>query len=383
MKWKIPLARPNITNLDRRTVLEVLETPYLSLGPKLKEFERKIAKYVGVKYAVAVNSGTSALHLIVRALGIKGGDEVITTPFSFIASANCILFEKAKPIFVDIDEKTLNIDPDKIENKITKKTKAILAVDVFGHPADWDKLKKIAKKYKLKIIEDSAEALGAEYSLASLPQAKRRKCGSFGDAAVFAFYPNKQITTGEGGMVVTNNRSIAELCRSMRDQGRQKGGGWHFYSRLGYNYRLSDINCALGIAQMNRIKEILKKREKVANMYNEKLRDFPALEIPYIGPNIKMSWFVYVVRLNKKYSQKDRNKIIKEMSKRGIQTSNYFPCIHLQPFYRKMFGYKLGDFPIAESVSQRTIALPFYNNLKEKEIDYVVKNLKEIVTKLK
>jgi len=374
-KYKIPLAQPDITNLEKKAVLEVLKTPNLSLGPKLKEFERKIAKYVGVKYAVAVNSGTSALHLIVRALRIKDGDEVITTPFSFIASANCILYERAKPVFVDIDEKTLNIDPLKIENKITKKTKAILTVDVFGYPADWDKLKKIAKKYKLFLIEDSAEALGSEY--------RGKKCGSFGEAGIFGFYPNKQITTGEGGVVVTNNRDIAELCRSMRNQGRQERGGWHFYQRLGYNYRLSDINCVLGITQMERIKEILEKRNKVANMYNEKLRDLFALEILYTGPNIKMSWFVYVVRLNKRYLQKDRDKIIKEMSKRGIQTSNYFPCIHLQPFYRKRFGYKLGDFPVAENVSQRTIALPFYNNLKEREINYVVKNLKEIITKLK
>lgn len=373
--YKIPLSKPDITDLERKAVLGVLKTPNLSLGPKLKEFEEKIAKYAGVKYAVAVNSGTSALHLIIRALGIKDGDEVITTPFSFIASANCILYERAKPVFADIDEKTLNIDPSKIEEKITKKTKAILGVDVFGYPADWDKLKKIAKKNNLFLIEDSAEALGSEY--------KGKKCGSFGEAAIFGFYPNKQITTGEGGVVVTNNRGIAELCCSMRDQGRQKGGGWHFYQRLGYNHRLSDINCALGIAQMNRIKEIFNKREKVANMYNERLRDFSELEIPYINPNIKMSWFVYVVRLNKEYSQKDRDKIIKEMSKRGIQTSNYFPCIHLQPFYRKMFGYKSGDFPIAESISQRTIALPFYNNLKEKEIDYIVRNLEGIITKLK
>jgi len=258
-----------------------------------------------------------------------------------------------------------------------------LAVDVFGHPAEWDEILKIAKKYKLKVIEDSAEALGSEYGSVDSPQAKGKKCGSFGEAAVFGFYPNKQITTGEGGVVTTNNREIAKLCRSMRDQGREEDGGWHFYPRLGYNYRLSDINCALGVAQMERIEEILEKREKVANMYNEKLRDLSALEIPYIGPDIRMSWFVYVVRLNKKYSQKDRDKIIKEMSKRGIQTSNYFPCIHLQPFYRKMFGYKLGDFPVAENVSQRTIALPFYNNLKEREINYVVKNLKEIITKLK
>jgi len=375
MKYKIPLARPDITNLERKAVLEVLKTPYLSLGPKLKEFEEEITKFIGVKYAIGVNSGTSALHLIIRALGIKEGDEVIATPFSFIASANCVLFERAKPVFVDIDEKTLNIDPNKIERAITKKTKAILAVDIFGHPADWDKLKKIAKKYKLFLIEDSAEALGSEY--------KGKKCGSFGEAAIFGFYPNKQITTGEGGMVVTNDRKIAKLCRSMRDQGREKGGGWHFYQRLGYNYRLSDINCALGIAQLSRIKEILEKREKIANMYNERLKNLSELGIPYIAPDIKTSWFVYAIRLKERYQKKDRDKILEKLRKRGIQCSDYFPPIHLQPFYRKIFGYKLGNFPICETISQRTIALPFYNNLKEKEIDYVVRNLKEIIAKLK
>jgi len=376
MNWKIPLAQPDITNLERKAVLEVLKTPSLSLGPKLREFEEKIAKFIGVKYAIAVNSGTSALHLIIRAMEIKDGDEVITTPFSFIASANCILFERAKPVFVDIDPLTLNIDPQKIEKAITKKTKAILVVDVFGHPVDWDKILKIAKKYKLKVVEDSAEALGSEY--------KGKKCGSFGDAAVFAFYPNKQITTGEGGIVLTNKKEINDLCKSMASQGRGvKTGKWLEHIRLGYNYRLDEMSCALGIAQLNRIKEILKKREKVVKMYNEKLKDFSEVEIPYVGPNVKMSWFVYVIQLNKKYTQRNRDKIIKEMKKRGIQTSNYFSCIHLQPFYRKMFGFKKGSFLIAESISQRTIALPFYNNLKEREINYIVKNLKEIITKLK
>jgi perosamine synthetase len=353
-----------------------LETPNLSLGPKLKEFEENIAKFVGVKYAMGVNSGTSALHLIIRALEIKDGDEVITTPFSFIASANCILYERAKPVFIDIDEKTLNIDPSKIEEKITKKTKAILAVDVFGHPADWDTLKKISRKYKIFLIEDSAEALGSEY--------KRKKCGSFGDAAIFSFYPNKQITTGEGGMILTNNKRIADLCQSMANQGRKiKGGKWLEHIQLGYNYRMPEVCAAIGIAQLNRINEILKKREMVARMYNEKLKDFAEVEIPYIAPNVKISWFVYVIKLSKRYSKKNRDRVIKEMEKRGIQCSNYFQSIHLQPFYRKMFGYKIGDFPIAESVSQRTIALPFYNNLKEREINYVVKNLKEIIHKLK
>ncbi|MBT9141291.1 MAG: GDP-perosamine synthase [Dehalococcoidia bacterium] len=373
---KIPLAKPDITNLERKAVLEVLKTPYLSLGPRLKEFEKKIAKFVGVKYAIATNSGTSALHLIIRAFGIKEGDEVITTPFSFISSANCILYEGAKPVFIDINEKTLNIDPNKIESKITKKTKAILAVDVFGHPADWDELSKIARKHKLFLIEDSAEALGAEY--------KGKKCGSFGDTAILSFYPNKQITTGEGGMVVTNNKKIADLCKSMVNQGRKtKGGKWLEHVRLGYNYRLDELSCALGISQLKRINEILKKRERVAKMYNERLGEFSEVEIPYVSPGVKMSWFVYVIRLSKKYSQRDRDKIIKAMAQSGIQCGTYFQPIHLQSFYRKKFGYKSGDFPICESVSQRTIALPFFNNLKEKEINYVVKNLRGIITKLK
>jgi len=371
---RIPLAKPDITALERKAVKGALKTSRLSLGPKLREFERKIAKYIGVKYVIAVNSGTSALHLIIRALGIGNGDEVITTPFSFIASANCILFEKAKPVFVDIDEKTLNIDPQKIEKKITKKTKAILAVDIFGHPADWGKLKRIARKYKLFLIEDSAEALGSKY--------KGKKCGSFGEAAIFGFYPNKQITTGEGGVILTNNRKIYQLSKSMRNQGRAENE-WHLYQRLGYNYRISDINCALGIVQLSRIKEILKNREKVANLYNKKLNDLPEIVTPYIAPSVKLSWFVYVIRLNKKYTKKDRDKILEKLKKKGIGSSKYFPCIHLQPFYRKMFGYKSGSFPIAESVSSRTIALPFFNDLKEREIDYIVKNLKNVVTNLK
>jgi len=373
----IPLAQPDIGDQEREAVLEVLSTHDLSLGPKLEEFEENIAEFAGVKYAVAVNSGTSALHLIIKALGIGEGDEVITTPFSFIASANCILFEQANPVFVDIDPKTLNIDVDKVEAKVKELKsrgsglKAILAVDVFGQPADWDRLQKIAGKYNLKLIEDSAEALGAEY--------KGKKAGGFGEAAVFAFYPNKQITTGEGGVVLTNNPKIAELCRSMRNQGRHEDNGWLEHKRLGYNYRLSDINCALGIAQLERIKEILKKRDRVAQMYNERLKNVEEVEIPYLSPDIKMSWFVYVIRLGKKYTRENRDQILQALRGRGISCNNYFSPIHLQPFYREQYGYKEGDFPITEYVSARTVALPFYNNLTEEAVDYIVDNLKDIL----
>ncbi len=379
--YKIPLSKPDITEKEKKAVLGVLETSRLSLGKNYLEFEKLMAKFAGVKYAVVVNSGTSGLHLIIRSLGIKIGDEVITSPFSFISSSNCILFEGAKPVFVDIDEKTFNIDVSKIEEKITNKTKAILAVDIFSQPADWDELKKIAKKHKLFLIEDSAEALGSELQITN---GKWQMAGSFGDAAVFAFYPNKQLVTGEGGMILTNNNKIADLCKSMANQGRKiENGKWLEHVRLGYNYRLDEMSCALGIAQMHRIKKILKKRAKVAESYNKKLKNIEGLEIPYIKPRNKISWFVYVVKLAESLAGKKRDEIIKEMAKRGIQCSNYFQTIHLQPFYKEMFLYKEGDFPVAENISKRTLALPFFNNLTEKEIDFVVKNLKAILCRLK
>jgi len=370
----IPLSSPDITELEISYVTGVLKTPHLSLGPKLAEFEDRMAEFTGVKYAVAVNSGTSALHLIVRALGIKDGDEVITTPFSFIASANCVLFERAKPVFVDIDPTTLNIDVNRIEERITDKTRAILAVDVFGYPAEWDRLEQIAREYRLELIEDSCEALGAEY--------KGRKAGAFGEAAAFAFYPNKQMTTGEGGIVVTDNGEIAESCRSMRNQGRGDNDEWLEHQRLGYNYRLSDINCALGIAQLERIEELLAKRDQVAEMYNLRLKDWQEVRIPGTSPGVKRSWFVYVVVLGDRYSRKNRDKILQELRRRGIGCGSYFTPIHLQPFYVEMFGFKEGNFPVTEHVSERTVALPFYNNLSETEVDFVVENLKEIVSAL-
>lgn len=376
MNFKIPLSKPDITEKEKKAVLKVLETPHLSLGRKHKEFEEIIARFAGVKYAVAVNSGTSGLHLIIRALGIGEGDEVITTPFSFIASSNCILFEKAKPVFVDIKSDTFNIDVEKIEKKITEKTKAILAVDVFSQPADWQELKKIAKKRKLFLIEDSAEALGSEQN--------GKKCGSFGDAAIFAFYPNKQITTGEGGVVLTNNKKIYQLCQGMANQGRKnKNGKWLEHVWLGYNYRLDELSCALGIAQMKRIKEILKKREQVAKNYIQKLNIIDGLEVPFVKKENKLSWFVFAVKLSEKFSGKKRDKIIQEMSKRGIQCGNYFQAIHLQPFYKKEFGFKEGDFSVAENISKRTLALPFFNNLTKKEVEFTVENLKEIISNLK
>lgn len=364
---KVNLGAPDITKEEINLVKEVLESGLLSIGPKIEEFEDEFKKYFNVKHAIGVNSGTSALHLLIRAFDIKEGDEVITTPFSFIASSNCILFEKAKPIFVDIDEKTLNIDINKIEEKITDRTKAILPVDVFGHPNNMKEIMELAKKYNLKVIEDSCEAIGSEY--------EGIKSGTLADAGVFAFYPNKQITTGEGGMIITNDDNIADLCRSMRSQGRGITGLWLYHERLGYNYRMSEVNAAIGIVQIRRLKEIIDKRDKVANIYKEKLKDVKGVIIPYVDSKVtKMSWFVYVIRLD---DYIDRNGVMDYLIQNGVVCKPYFTPIHLQPYIKNMFGFKVGDFPITEKISNSTIALPFYNNLTENEIDFVVQKLIE------
>jgi perosamine synthetase len=390
---KIPLSRPDITDEDRELVLATLRTPQLSLGPRLREFEEKFAAYLGVKHAVAVNSGTSALHLCVRALGIGEGDAVITTPFSFIASANCLLFERARPVFVDIDPETLNIDPERIEAKVremrgkggkgmrkgrgkTGKLKALLPVHVFGRPCDMPAIMDIARRYELDVIEDSCEALGADLLVGPGTQGRRkegawRRAGSFGRCAAFGFYPNKQMTTGEGGMVVTNDAHIAALCRSMRNQGRSDKAAWLQHERLGYNYRLSDINCALGISQLSRLPEMLAKRARVAGWYEESLKDVEGVIVPRQGERERISWFVYVIGLSQRFSRKDRDRILSGLRAKGIACSNYFTPIHLQPFYRKQFGFRAGDFPMTESVAARTIALPFHNSLSRDRISVV------------
>jgi len=372
---KVPLSSPDIIGKDIEAVVEVMKTRFLSIGPKVLDFEKRIRSYAGTKYAVAVNSGTSALHLIIRGMGIREGDVVITTPFSFIASANCILFERVRPLFLDIEEETLNLDADKVKEKLEEslsdeelaKVKALLVVDAFGQPADWDRFKEIGKKYNLRLIEDSAEALGAEY--------KGKRAGGLGEVGVFAFYPNKQITTGEGGVLVTDNEELSRLARSMRNQGRGEGGGWLDHERLGYNFRMDELSAALGCSQMERIEEILDKRAKVAGMYGEKLAEVEEVQVPHIAPYVsRMSWFVYVIRLDKDIN---RDSVIEYLNQEGVQCKPYFTPIHLQPFYKKMFGYRRGDFPITEDVTDRTIALPFFNNLKEEQIDYVVEKLKE------
>ncbi len=367
---KISLSSPDITQKEIDLVTEVLRSPILSMGPWLQKFEQAIADYIGVKYAIGVNSGTSGLHLIVRSLELGEGDEVITTPFSFVASSNCILFERAKPVFVDINPRTLNLDLDQVQDAITPRTKAILPVHVFGQMLDMQRVRELANHYGLKVIEDSCEAIGGEFNSV--------KAGTLGDAAVFAFYPNKQITTGEGGVIVTNDERIAYLCRSMRNQGRGESGAWLAHERLGYNYRLNELSAALGAAQMDRLEDILTCRARVAQYYNEKLSQYDWVEVPYIDPRVRISWFVYVIRLT---SGVNRDQVIKYLQAAGIDCRPYFTPIHLQPFYVKEFGYQVGDFPITEDVSNRTIALPFYNHLGEDEIDYVIEQLAAAIGK--
>jgi perosamine synthetase len=393
MNLKLSLSRPDITDLERERVLEVLRTPDLSLGPRLGEFEAKLAAYVGSKHAVAVNSGTSGLHLCVRALGLGEGDEVITTPFSFVASANCLLFERVKPVFVDIEESSCNIDTDKVESLIKrrrksgkgKKLKGILPVHVFGRPCDMPKILDLARRDELSVIEDACEAIGAELQVPG-PRGQAgswKKAGTFGDCSVFAFYPNKQMTTGEGGMIVTDDKKLADLCRSLRNQGREPGGGWLQHVRLGFNYRLSDISCALGIAQLERIGEIIAKRDRVAELYDGKLKEVPGVIAPPFESGKRISWFVYVVRLADRYRRRDRDTVLAKLREAGIGCSDYFSPIHLQPFYRREFGFKKGDFPVTERVADRTIALPFHNNLTAADVDLVGETLKKILKSLK
>lgn len=355
----IQIAKPYINKKDRDGVMSVLQSGYLSLGPKYQEFERNMARFVGAKYASAVSNGTCGLHLAVKALGLKKGDEVITSPFSFISSSNCLLYEGIKPVFVDIDENTYNMDPKKIEKAITKRTKAILVVHIFGQSADMTEILRIAKKHNLKIIEDACESLGSKY--------KGKATGTLGDVGVYAFYPNKQMTTGEGGIIVSNSRQIIDLCNSMRNQGRNKEGSWLIHERIGYNYRMDEMSASLGVTQLEKLQWMIGKKRKIVNWYNSYLNKISNISIPKIGKNRTHSWFVYVIRI----TNGKRNSTLNKLQKKGIQTKPYLPVIHLQPFMKKMLHYKKGDFPIAEKVSSETLALPFFIGLTKKQIAYI------------
>lgn len=382
----IPMSSPDITAAEIAAVNQVLQTSYLSIGPQIVAFEQAMAQYVGTSHAVGVNSGTSGLHLCCIAAGARDGDLVITTPFSFIASANSILYERAIPVFVDVDPATGNIDPHLVAEAAADlmrggaaaarwlprrhgpigTLKAIMPVHAFGQPADMDPINAVAAEYGLRVIEDACEAIGSTY--------KGRMAGTLGDAAVFAFYPNKQMTTGEGGMIVTRHDDWAALFRSLRNQGRDVFDAWLNHTRLGYNYRLDELSAALGVAQLQRIEELIARRAQVAAWYHEQLADLELVERPQLSPHTtRMSWFVYVVRI---LPPADRNTVMQRLATAGIPSRPYFTPIHLQPFYRDLFGYEWGDFPVTEQLGDRSLALPFSSVMQEEQVAEVASCLR-------
>jgi dTDP-4-amino-4,6-dideoxygalactose transaminase len=384
--FKVPMSSPDLTAAERQAVARVLETPRLSMGPELEAFEAALAEAAGVAHAVAVSSGTAALHLCVRAAGLGQGDLALTTPFSFVASANALLYERAIPVFVDVEPRTGNLDPERVAAAAADLTsggraarrwlprrspdrpgqlKAVLTVDVFGQPADYEPLRRTAGQHGLCLLEDSSESLGAAY--------RGKPAGSLGDAGVLAFYPNKQITTGEGGAVVTDRADWADHARSLRNQGRSQTDGWLEHSYLGYNYRLDELSAALGRAQLERLQQLLERRAQVAAWYGERLGGVAQIELPGSAPGTsRPSWFVYVVRLA---PELDRRQVIESLARQGIPSRAYFNPIHLQPYMVKRFGYRAGDFPTAEDLGARSLALPFSGVMSEAQVELVCDSL--------
>jgi perosamine synthetase len=350
----VPLSGPYVDARDEELVLEVLHSGRLSLGPTIDRFEEAFAAKIGAPYAAAVSSGTAGLHLLCVSAGIGPGDEVITSPYSFAASANCFIYEGGVPVFADVDPRTLNLDPAAVEAAVTPRTKAIVAVDIYGYPCELDPLRAIAEKHGLALIQDSCEALGAQY--------KGRALGAHGPAAVFAFYPNKQITTGEGGMVTTHSEEEWLLLRSLRNQGRGDAGGWLEHVRLGFNYRMSDLNAALGLGQVEKLDEILELRAAVAARYAGLLDGINGVELPCADDDDhKRSWFVYVVKLP---DNESRERVIAHFEREAIGYNRYLPSIHLQPYIRDRYGFAEGLCPVSEDASSRTLALPFFTALE-------------------
>ncbi len=396
---QIPMSSPDLTDAERQAVLDVLNTPNLSMGQRILDFEQAFCELTGARHAIGVNSGTAGLHLCVRAAGIGPGDLVITTPFSFVASTNVLLFENAIPLYVDVDPRTGNLVPELVADAArhpekylprtgfdygsryaSRKTlgatrpsaqpgklKAILPVDVFGQPADMDAVNAVAREHGLKVIEDSCEALGAAY--------KGRQAGRLGDYGVFAFYPNKQMTTGEGGVIVTDDDRAADFMRALRNQGRAPGDTWLQHTYLGYNYRLDEMSAALGVAQIRRLDELMTKRQQVADWYAERLAEIPGVEVPFIeAATSRMSWFVYVVRFAPGV---DRDRLAERLGAHGIPVRPYFAPIHLQPYMVERFGYRPGDFPVTEDLGRRGLALPFSGVMTEAQVEIVCQAIRE------
>jgi perosamine synthetase len=369
----IPLAQPVLGEAEERAVLEVLRSGQLSLGPRVPEFERAFAARVGAGWGSAVSSGTAGLHLALRAVGVEDGDEVVTSPFSFVASANAAIYERATPVFADIDPMTLNLDPEAAAAAVTERTRALLPVHIFGYPADMAAFERVADRHGLGIVEDACEALGAVY-------ADGGAVGGRGHPAVFGFYANKQLTTGEGGMVTLGSEELKARVDSERNQGRAPDMGWLDHDRLGFNYRLSDIACALGLAQLERLDGMLEGRAGVAGLYREALAGIEGLGLPCAdgagGGGARRGWFVFVVQLPRGV---DRDGTIRALAERGIQSKPYLPAIHMMSFYRERFGHREGEFPVCEDVAARSVALPFFPSMNEGLIERVCGALRGVL----
>lgn len=386
----VPMSSPDLSEAERQAVLDVVNTRFLSMGPQVNAFEDAFRTFTGRRHAIAVSSGTAGLHLCVRAAQISPGDLVITSPFSFVSSTNVLLFERAIPVFVDVEPNTGNIDPIQVQQAVydldnggaaarrwlprkgiseNGRLKAILPIDIFGQPADYDPIHKITRQYGIRLIEDSCEALGAEY--------KGRKAGTLGDYGVFAFYPNKQITTGEGGMIITDDDDAAEFMFALRNQGRAPGDTWLQHTYLGYNYRLGEMSAALGVIQMSRLEELLTARQQVAEWYHQRLSTTEGVEVPVLAnTTTRMSWFVYVIRLANDFN---RDEIAQHLAELGIPARPYFLPIHLQPYMVKQFGYKPGDYPVTEDLGKRGLALPFSSKMSELQVDQVCDALCSVI----
>ena len=363
---EIPLARPLLDEREEELVLDVLRSGRLSLGPTIDRFEELLAERIGAPYVAAVSSGTAGLHLLARSAGLGPGDQAITSPISFASSANCFIFEGAEPVFADVDPRTLNLDPAALEAAITERTKAVVAVDMFGYPCELDEIRAICERHGLALIEDSAEALGAEYR--GLP------IGSHGVPGVFGFYPNKQVTTGEGGVVFTQSEEEWRLVRSLRNQGRDyDGGAWFHHARLGFNYRWTDVQAAIGIGQLEKLDRLLALRTAVAERYRRLLDGVEVELLCADDADHRRSWFVYVVVLPRGI---DRGRVIEELRVQGIGSADYVPCVHLQPYMRERFGFAEGMCPVAEDIASRTLALPLYPHLEPEDQERVVEALR-------
>jgi perosamine synthetase len=362
---RVPLSRPFLDERDEELVLDVLRSGRLSLGPAIERFEELLAERVGAPYAAAVSSGTAGLHMLCHIAGVEPGDEVITSPVSFVATANCFIIEGGVPVFADVDARTLNLDPAAVEAAITARTKGIVVVDMFGYPCELDELRAIAERHGLWLIDDSCEALGAEY--------KGRPIGSHGPSGAFGFYPNKQLTTGEGGMVTTHSEEEWELLRSLRNQGRSYDSRWFHHPRVGFNYRLTDIQAALGIGQLEKLDRMLELRSAAAARYTELLADVDGVEAPLADDaDHTRSWFVYVIKVAPGI---DRDAVLDRLSAQGIEAGHYVPAVHLQPYMRERYGFAEGVCPVAEDACSRTLALPFFPQLEAAEQELVIEAL--------